>query len=191
MPGHSFLPCDRDFALIEKKRKKCDRVLVPSYWVNLVREAQSKVPFTVVYVEHPLTDDLSPDGTAVVKVRDYKSALEKVIATTIQDQSKMKGVIFSREGTKGRMIMTGDCTTTLALLKKRRGVSSASLRVAVKNAGAAFSDFCPIKPAKVDDVKALLQCVALPENVTFYESLQGVGNDNEGEEEEEEDTVTR
>lgn len=36
--GHSFLPCDRDFAMIEK-RKKVSKVMVPSEWKYVIVEA--------------------------------------------------------------------------------------------------------------------------------------------------------
>jgi len=41
IPGHSFMACDRDFALIEKKRRNADLVTVPSQWVKLVKETRS------------------------------------------------------------------------------------------------------------------------------------------------------
>jgi len=37
--GHSFLPCDRDFALIEKQ-KKTAKVLVPSQWKYVIANAR-------------------------------------------------------------------------------------------------------------------------------------------------------
>jgi len=45
--GHSFLPCDRDFALIEKQ-KKTAKVLVPSQWKYVIANARLEKPFTIV-----------------------------------------------------------------------------------------------------------------------------------------------
>ena len=37
--GHSFLPCDREFAVIERKKKSAN-VFVPTDWVRVIREAK-------------------------------------------------------------------------------------------------------------------------------------------------------
>lgn len=38
--GHSFLPCDRDFALIERKKKSA-MVYIPDQWVEVIANASS------------------------------------------------------------------------------------------------------------------------------------------------------
>ena len=48
--GHTYLPNDRDFAHIEK-RKESARVYVPKDWELVVREARPLSPFTVVPME--------------------------------------------------------------------------------------------------------------------------------------------
>ena len=79
LPVHSRMPCDRDFGRIEKKRRKKDRVAQTSEWVNLIRETDGTNSFRVVYVEHPLTNDMLDDGTPIVKVKDYKKAFDQVL----------------------------------------------------------------------------------------------------------------
>lgn len=44
-PGHSFLPCDRDFAQIEKKKRKKELLYLPEEWYCLVENCGKK--FTV------------------------------------------------------------------------------------------------------------------------------------------------
>lgn len=39
--GHCFLPCDRDFALIERKKKSA-MVYIPDQWVEVIANASSK-----------------------------------------------------------------------------------------------------------------------------------------------------
>lgn len=48
LPGHSFLPCDRCFGLIEKERRRHDRIHLPSEWEALVKKTSRK--FDVVSV---------------------------------------------------------------------------------------------------------------------------------------------
>ena len=63
LSGHTRLPCDRDFARIKKNRRRKDRVVKPSERVNLLKESDMSNPFQTVFVELPLTDDMTHDGT--------------------------------------------------------------------------------------------------------------------------------
>ena len=96
IPRHSRMPCDRDFGRIEKKKLKRDRVVVPSEWVNMIRTVDTKHPFNIVYVEHPLTDDLTDDGTPVVHVMDYKRAFDQVIKAPLSI-SLSRGILCKRQ----------------------------------------------------------------------------------------------
>jgi len=44
--GHTFLPCDRLFALIEKKKKQA-QAFVPSQWLEIISEARPNRPFVI------------------------------------------------------------------------------------------------------------------------------------------------
>lgn len=44
--GHSFLPCDRDFAMIERTKKK-SKALVPSDWKYIIGRAFLNTPFQI------------------------------------------------------------------------------------------------------------------------------------------------
>jgi hypothetical protein len=44
--GHSYMPCDRLFAMIEKKKKTCTAI-VPQDWVQIVRETRIGVQFDI------------------------------------------------------------------------------------------------------------------------------------------------
>ena len=131
LPGHSRMPCDRDFGRIEKKRRKRDRVAQPLEWVNLIRETDRTNSFRVVYVEHPLTDDMLDDGTPIVKVKDYKKAFDQVLRPPI-GISGIRGLLLQR-GKKPmcRYVMTADCLTSVTILK--RGTKMSSLVSAMAN----------------------------------------------------------
>lgn len=54
--GHSYLPCDRDFAQIEKRKRVC-KLFVPSDIERMIKEARHKNPFEVVnLVENDFKD---------------------------------------------------------------------------------------------------------------------------------------
>lgn len=48
VPGHTFLPCDRNFGVIEAAKRRATSVFVPDDWCKLVQGARRKTPFHVV-----------------------------------------------------------------------------------------------------------------------------------------------
>jgi hypothetical protein len=85
--------------------------------------------------------------------------------------------------------MNGDLTIPLCL-KKKRGISIASIQKAIASANPAYDTYLSIKQAKYKDVKDLLARISLPDNATFYSSLIGdasaPGGDSSDSEPEEE-----
>ena len=168
IPGHSFMPIDRDFAMIEKCKRRCTKAVLPSTWVKLIKDAQPNRPFDVVYVKFPLTDDMEPDGTPVVTVSDFKSELDSVIESSVP-LSKTRGFLFLRgELPKSRAIMSDVHCHHVNILKKKASLDDLSL--AFVNAALCL-DLVPISKPKYDNIFTLLQAVALPENTSFYLSL--------------------
>lgn len=50
--GHTYLPSDRDFPLIEKRhRKYAPEVYSPEGWYKIIRESNTKNPFLVTVME--------------------------------------------------------------------------------------------------------------------------------------------
>lgn len=50
--GHSYLPNDSDFALIEKKAKKTTNIFSPRDWYNIILESKNKNKFFLVEMNH-------------------------------------------------------------------------------------------------------------------------------------------
>ncbi len=95
IPGHSWMPCDKDFGKIEKLRLKTETVTSPSEYMETVKKSQMNPPFRVVYVEHPLTDDLENDGTPVCRVKDYKAVIGK-FSNAINGITKIRALKFCK-----------------------------------------------------------------------------------------------
>ena len=118
LPGHSRLPCDRDFASIEKRRRRKNRVVKPPEWVSLVKETNISNPCKICFVEHPLTDNVTPDGTSVVKVKDFKAGFDQLLRPP-SGIATMRGLLFKRgQNPRCRCSMTGDCGTEVRILKR-------------------------------------------------------------------------
>jgi len=49
--GHSYLPNDADFCVIEKAKKSGKEMYIPQNWMELVRHARKQKPFTVVEMQ--------------------------------------------------------------------------------------------------------------------------------------------
>ena len=182
LPGHSRMPCDRNFGRIEKRRRKKDRVSKPSEWVNLIKETDIVDPFKVVYVEHPLTDNLVGDGTPLVKIKDYKKAYDRLLRLP-KGIAALRGLLCLRGAEpKVRYSMTGECQTPMHIPK--RGQKMKSLIAATSRVHTAYCRFLPIKPAKLKDVQELLKHVLITEDVTFYNHLtSSESNDVDSEDE--------
>lgn len=46
--GHSYLPCDQDFGLVEKQKKFFRDIFVPDDWNKVVESARKRLPFKVI-----------------------------------------------------------------------------------------------------------------------------------------------
>lgn len=79
-PGRSFLPCDRSFALIEKAKRRKERVHIPDEWKQLVRSTSKK--FKVVDVKQDM-------------IRDFATHLKPFFKTTFTNKDKTKFSISS------------------------------------------------------------------------------------------------
>ena len=168
------MPCDRDFGRIEKKKKKQDKFLKPSDLTDLIKSASLSSSWQIVHLEHPFTDDLltEPDSDCpVVKVKDFKSVLEPIIKSPGQI-STVRGISFqTRRPPMARHSMNGPLINEMSILK--RGRSFPSLARAIESAPAAYTGFLPVKQAKFNDIKDLLQHAFLDSSVTFYSSVKG------------------
>ena len=124
LPGHSRMPCDKDFGRIEKKRRKKNKVTMPSQWVELIRKTDQVNPFKIIYVEHLLSNDLKNDSTPVDKVKNYKAILDPYLRPPTNIAS-IRGLSFKRSSQpSSRFSMTGECSTPVATLKRGKKVKS-------------------------------------------------------------------
>lgn len=49
--GHSYLPCDQDFGLIEKQKKCFPNIFIPKDWNNVILAARKKNPFKIICMD--------------------------------------------------------------------------------------------------------------------------------------------
>ena len=140
LPGHTFLPCDRDFGVIEKKKQKTVAVYNPEGWFTLVEKARVKNPFKVVRMTQkynfvdiaPMRERLTFRGTAVdgTKVNLQKAMRIKIakdspgkmfIVYTHNAGEAWQEVNIGQRGTVGDVHLTSQYST-------RRPITSAKLK---------------------------------------------------------------
>lgn len=82
-PGHSFLPCDRAFGIIEKNVRRRERVFLPSEYVQLIQQSSKKfvvvkvdITFILDFVDH-LKVSFLKTPKCVSSAKDEKFAITK------------------------------------------------------------------------------------------------------------------
>lgn len=66
-PGHSFLPCDRNYGQIKKQRRKQERVFLLKTYENIVK-CTSKI-FIVIHVTQDLIQNFSDHMSPMLKTQ--------------------------------------------------------------------------------------------------------------------------
>ena len=150
----------------------------------MIRKTDQVNPFKIIYVEHPLTNDLKNDSTPVVKVTNYKAILDPYLHP-LTNIAGIRGLSFKRSTRpSSRFSMIGECSTPIATLKQEKKVKSIIDLLNPSMLPDAYLTFLPIKKAKLLDVKHLFQYVFLPDHVTFYAALKDAESAQHSNEEE-------
>ena len=170
--GHSRMPINKDFAHIEKAKRKHDTFHFPSDWTRLIRSSLRNSPFQLIYLEHPLTDDLCDDGTPIARVFNFKSSLEPYLRP-VTGISNVKAFKFSQNGEILARESTAGAFTRKYYIRKPFVTSNLLIQVTLLKA-LAFNDFVLLKVPKFNNVMDLLKNVHITPDKVFYSSLQPI-----------------
>ncbi|KAF6204992.1 hypothetical protein GE061_019159 [Apolygus lucorum] len=96
--GHSFLPCDRDFALVEK-RKKVTKAFIPSDLHEIVRSAKTTVPFKIVDMTDKPFFDFGEPAKKLLNAEKLK--IKTVAGIKVTRNSIETGTVFTKSKSKG------------------------------------------------------------------------------------------
>jgi len=147
---------------------------LPSNWVKVIKQTNIQNPFIINFVNHPLTDDLKPDDTNIVIVKDFKSYCEIILANSVENLSKMRKIKFTRNGIYGTTdLLSESFDIVINLTKSKQSVENFSF----DELNNAYDGFIPIKRSKYNDIMKLLKYTEIPENAIFYSSLTSIGCD--------------
>ncbi|CAG7729376.1 unnamed protein product, partial [Allacma fusca] len=181
IPGHSRMPIDADFGLIETKKRRLEHIYLPSDIVQLVKSSRNVAPFNVVYVNQPLTNDLCDDGTPIVIVKDYKLVFADLFRTSVAgglDLNSIREMRFLANcppiaNFSDRFDLVSREITFLADNIDGRQITEHLTRAKIM-----YDDFLPVNLAKVINLKVLLPHIAMGPEVIFFDVVFAYEKDN-------------
>ena len=86
LPGHTFLHCDRDFGVIEKKKRSTPAIYTPDQWADLIKDAKRIKPFHVTKMRKEMFFSLDPVVSSLV----FRKKCVKGDPVQMQKASKIK-----------------------------------------------------------------------------------------------------
>lgn len=179
--GHSYLPNDRNFGVIKRKLKKCDRIYVPQEYSSIIGNASSNFE-----VENLKTEDIlefkkwwpsfykrtclsnESYGKSVPKERKRSLAPSECMSFTY----KTNGTIITKQFIDGLQSHTYD-------VRKNKSLNNV---INLPNCVAYPENKVPLNRKKVEDIKKMFPYI-IPEHQHFYDIVNSWPLTEEGDEE--------
>ena len=170
-PGHSRMAADADFGKIVMKRKSVETVYGPSEWIKLIEESNATKPFKTYYLEKACNNTMSMDGREVIRVCDFKAALESKTNRSLTGITKIRRIAFAREVKPTILDATSPdlIGTDFSLLDLK--TTPAVLRKAFRCKKLKYNKFRPVSDAKLNDIKSLMRFALTDDLEIFYNSI--------------------
>jgi len=174
LPGHTFLPNDQDFGIIEKNKRYHSDVYVPQDWITVIKTAKKQKPhFVVTGLDTKNFVNLSPLEESAVKrkVTPDKMKVEWLKIQWIHLDIEHPNMMFFKYS-----VNEDACFSVVDFSKRARGRP----RRSGDNLPVLYPDGRPIQRKKLLDLKSLLSFVP-PVHHKFYRGLKEDVNDDDNE----------
>lgn len=168
--GHSFMPCDRDFAKLGRLKKNKEKAAVPADWIELFSEKNNVITFPEIHFF------------------DYTSYLATFFKKSVKSQgepfaiTKYKRILYQKGKNTVSVSMTSNSNVWFpySLLKREYSFTDQSLVKPDLPQDRLYATLfsVPIKAEKIKDIKKLYKYLS-PEEVAYYDSVKVI-NTNEG-----------
>jgi hypothetical protein len=162
VPGHSFLPCDRCFGVIEKKLKLIERVFVPNEYHTHIRNASKK--FHTVNVTQDMIFDFASSFSMLFKKKVLDEKKEKFLVTKYKVFEY--DINHSDEVWVSKTMSLRDSPVTKFKISNFSGYIPLYCPVNIKYEGS-----LPLKQAKYNDVKSLVEKYVPNSDMWFYNKI--------------------
>lgn len=159
--GHTYMPCDTDFAIIEKyKKKNVSNVYCPNDWFEIVKNASEKNPFEVCMMKQEdfidlnellkrnMTDDISKLNFKDIHVFLYSWQNMNSIAIKHFVNEEPKQVNLARKGMRSNVY------------------------VSFKDLKPFYSNPIKLNPLKVRDLKTLLKHIPSKDHEWYLKIIE-------------------
>lgn len=159
--GHTHLPSDRDFALIEKRHRKYAPIIYsPEGWYEVIKEANRKMPFVVTIMEQKDFLNFEPI------LENIKKNTHTISGKNV-DFSGVFSFLFKAENTKSIFVKhtVGGEYTEVNVVKKGRPAVTPLSALSKK-----YIEPVQLSAKKIQNVKSLLPYIP-PVHHPFYNSL--------------------
>ena len=160
--GHSFLPCDRDFAKTDTKKKTVERVYLPEHWFDVIRSAKKTKPFNVV----PVTREMIHNHQT-----HFSSFLKKTCTYKKERMSILEGMLFEYSHSHPKEVWIKYSLMENDWHKfplEKKGVSKDNITF---SSTPAYQGGVAIDSAKVDDLKKIVYKFVPREFRDFYNAI--------------------
>ena len=163
--GHTFLPNDQDFGLIEKNKRFYRDVFVPHDWVRVVKTARKEKPFVVTELESTHFVNIEELLKTCVnrKVNADRNKVEWLKIKWMHFDAEHRNVMFFKYSTNPDV-----CFTAVDFSKRVKGRPKSIENIELP---ALYPNGRAIPRAKLVDLKALLKFIPSV-NHKFYRCLK-------------------
>lgn len=167
--GHSFLPNDRDFGVIKRKIKKCDRIYVPAEYYDIMSKANPNfsvfllstrevMDFSKWWPTYYKKTCLSDESFGRHVPKENKHSFSPSTYMSFEYAMNKKGVIVTKEFIDGLRQNTFQVTRNKAL------------EISLPDQKAYPLGCTPINPKKIANIKQVRSSI-LQQHMPFYEEI--------------------
>lgn len=167
--GHSFLPNDRDFGVVKKKIKNCDRIYVPEEYYKIMSEASPNFKVFMLSTNQILDFSkwwpkiykkvcLSDESFGKHIPKELKQSFSPSCYMSFQYEKDKKGVVVVQE------FIDGLSRHTFNLARNK------AVAITLPTEYAYPAGSVPINPKKIENIKRVINSV-IQEHIPFYEGI--------------------
>lgn len=159
-PGHSFLPCDRDFGKIEQRKRKKELLYVPEEWYNLVENCGKN------FIVERVSQSMIFDFKSYLQPHFKKSAVVKKKPFTL---SKYRVLLYDAKNPQQVFVgynHSTECLMPYVLLKPKGTIPD------LEKVPRAYHEKLPLKYKKYDSIMPLVRKYVPPIHLPFYDSIK-------------------
>lgn len=161
--GHSFMPCDRDFAKLGRLKKKKERAAVPGEWVELFSERNNVITFPEITF-YDFTTHFAPFFKKAVKSQGDTFTI-----------TKYKRILYTKGKNCVSVSMTSNSNVWIAFNLLKRDCSFTDSRLTKPKMPEdrlyRYPFSVAVKPEKIKDIKKLYQYLS-PEEVAYFDCVK-------------------